>query len=358
MQSNIFIPKTIKVGFQNRDDTYTKKLAYIIYYDKNGKLRKEGSWNSWRDDEIEDLEFSNEPTTGFVLNKKVGDYDSGWGHRHAYVRIYDSRNFEFEISVENLLYILENTNSIKGKGLEGEFVYGWYGKDLVLIPTSSPDYIELTKLNDLRHEKKTFNGKDLIQGGTYKSDSNEELIYLGRFYRNNEDKKEVKSYFFYNKTAKYYKIKDFKSLTGKIIDIIDENCVEDYPDLMNELLKDSAYSNREPKYDTYVDYTLEEFMKSFDSYYINSYYINLYYVKTDTNNYIKYLIRESYSTRYYWGDYRDKTQRKYDVYTTSLPTSADKEVGTNLSLSEIYYKINPKYLVTYDSNKKIIKEWK
>lgn len=29
-------------------------------------------------------------------------------------------DFEFEITIENLLYILENANPIKGKGLEGE----------------------------------------------------------------------------------------------------------------------------------------------------------------------------------------------------------------------------------------------
>jgi hypothetical protein len=31
MKANIFIPKEIKVGFQERDSTYTKKLAYVIY---------------------------------------------------------------------------------------------------------------------------------------------------------------------------------------------------------------------------------------------------------------------------------------------------------------------------------------
>jgi hypothetical protein len=50
------------------------------------------------------------------------------------VRVYDPRNFEFEISVANLLYILEETSSLKGKGLEGEFVYAWEGKELVLLP--------------------------------------------------------------------------------------------------------------------------------------------------------------------------------------------------------------------------------
>lgn len=31
MTSNIFIPKRLKVGFNKREDTYSKKLAYVIY---------------------------------------------------------------------------------------------------------------------------------------------------------------------------------------------------------------------------------------------------------------------------------------------------------------------------------------
>lgn len=70
MKSNIFIPKKINVGYQNRSGTYTGKLAYIIYYDEKGVLRKERSWNGWRDEDIPNDEFDNEPTEGFVLNKK------------------------------------------------------------------------------------------------------------------------------------------------------------------------------------------------------------------------------------------------------------------------------------------------
>lgn len=36
----LFIPEKIKVGYQKRTDTYTNKLAYVIYYDEKNKLRK------------------------------------------------------------------------------------------------------------------------------------------------------------------------------------------------------------------------------------------------------------------------------------------------------------------------------
>lgn len=181
MKSNLFVPKVINVGYQNRSDTYTGKLAYVIYYDEKGKLRKENSWQTWRDKSIPNEEFENVPTEGFVLNKKVGDYDSDWNHRFAYCRVYDPRGFEFEISIENLLYILENVNSIKGKGLEGEFVYGWGGKDLVLMPTESSDYKEIAKYNNLVHSDSSITSKDLIVGATYLTKNNKELVYVGKF---------------------------------------------------------------------------------------------------------------------------------------------------------------------------------
>lgn len=74
MRNSIFIPKTINVGYQDRLGTYTGKLAYVIYYDEKGKLRKETSWNGWRDKNIPNNEYDNIPTEGFVLNKKAGDY--------------------------------------------------------------------------------------------------------------------------------------------------------------------------------------------------------------------------------------------------------------------------------------------
>lgn len=181
MSKDWFIPQKIKVGYQQRNDTYTGQLAYVIYYDNKGKLHKETSWENWRNKAIDPQVFDNAPTEGFVLNKKVGGYKSGWDFRQAYVRVYDPRGFEFEITVPNLLYILENTSSIKGKGLEGEFVYAWSGADLVLLPTTSPDYAELVKLNAKRFSDKKISAKDLKIGSTYQSNDNTELVYMGRF---------------------------------------------------------------------------------------------------------------------------------------------------------------------------------
>jgi hypothetical protein len=180
LNTNIFIPKKIKVGFQERSDTYTKKLAYIIYYDQANKLRKETSWQNWRSKDIEPEDYDNEPTSGFVLNKKVGGYQSYYNMRQTYTRVYDPRGFEFEITIPNLLYILENTSSIKGKGLEGEFVYGWDGKELLLIPTSAPEYQEMQNLASTLYDGEPIKAKDLVLGATYATATGGEWVYMGK----------------------------------------------------------------------------------------------------------------------------------------------------------------------------------
>ena len=64
-----FIPEKINVGFQERNDTYTNKLAYVIYFDEKNVLRKEKSWDGWRDKKIPNEIFENVPTSGFVSFK-------------------------------------------------------------------------------------------------------------------------------------------------------------------------------------------------------------------------------------------------------------------------------------------------
>lgn len=182
--SNIYVPNKINVGFQNREGTYTGKLAYVIYYDEKGKLRKEASWNSWRDQEIPNEEYENIPTEGFVLNKKVGGVEESWGYdpRRTYTRVYDPRGFEFEITIPNLLWLLENCNCIKGKGLEGEFVYGWDSKDLLLIPVDSPEYKTIKAKSEAINNKNYIKAADLILGATYQGKNEDKwYVYLGRF---------------------------------------------------------------------------------------------------------------------------------------------------------------------------------
>lgn len=175
---SLYVPKKIRVGFQNRQDTYTKKLGYVVYWDDLGVLRKESSWEKWRDSSIPPEEFDNEPTSGFVLNKDAGG-GRGWNGRNTWVRVWDPRNFEFEISVENLLYIMSWCDCSKGKGIEGELIYGWDGSNHVLLPVTSTDFKEARKFDEFKAEKISL--KDLKVGERYvMRKDNQRMTYLGR----------------------------------------------------------------------------------------------------------------------------------------------------------------------------------
>lgn len=268
MNNTIFIPKKIKVGYQKREDTYTGQLAYIIYYDEVGKLRKETSWQSWRSDKIEPNDFENAPTEGFVLNKGVGGQRESWGWnaRNEYIRVYDPRNFEFEISVSNLLYILENCSSIKGKGLEGEFVYGWEGTELILMPTCSPDYKDIADYSNTVLNNNRISAKDLVIGGTYRDRKRIDWIYMGRFDYWDYGYKSKKHYFINPKEIeeepRYYRTSDQiitpSSIPNRFIGTRSTECVENYAELMDWLERQSCYSPINPKADEYKEYTLEE----------------------------------------------------------------------------------------------------
>lgn len=304
MKNTIFIPKKLKVGYQHRKDTYTQKLAYVIYIDNKGVLRKEKSWRDWIQDEdkphtdwhtqvitiipgIPIDNFNNEPLGGFVLNRKVGGGSSGWNHRNTYCRVYDPRGFEFEITIPNLLYILENTSSIKGKGLEGKFVYGWDGADLVLIPEQAPEFAEMMEFTQNLGGAK-IKKSDLVPGQIYLNKKNEQVTYLGHFDEHSSyNKGIVKRHFFHNPGAyEYARIERFSGFTHLIKNTGETN--PDFAFIMDELQHNPCYSPYDPERYVYESVPSEEI--NFD-YYGGGYFIDkkavqlrINYFYVDDNN--------------------------------------------------------------------------
>lgn len=281
----MYIPEKIKVGFQERQGTYSGKLAYVIYYDEKNILRKAKSWEGWRDKQIEPLDLENKPTEGFVLNKKVGGYDTGWNHRQTYTRVYDPRGFEFEINIENLLFILENCTSTKGKGLEGKFVYSWTGKDLVLLPCDSPDYVEIQELTTKIKNKKTIKGKDLIPGYTYLTKTGNKLVYIDRREQYNIYKKAKKEYVFYQLGLEGgYRIPLIAYTSpGNIIECIGNEYMDKCPLMLGLVDNDDDYNKIDETKNEYKKITAEEMYNTYNYYYNDK---NFYYAKHFLKNLI------------------------------------------------------------------------
>lgn len=237
----LFIPKKLKIGFQKRNDTYTGKLAYVMYYDEKGILRKEKSWNSWIDKRIETIEIDNIPKTGFIFNKGVQRTGYHWSGGRSVVRVYDDRDFEFEISVDNLIVILMHSDISKRDIME-ECIFAWDGSELVLLPVNSEEYKESVKYTNQQLNK--ISTKDLVKGVRYQQKKNDiPLTYIGFFdwyqmeyvggyylkYQVHKGKKHV----FYDELFKTFCVKSPSLLSHAISDEI----VENYAELVDEFYK-------------------------------------------------------------------------------------------------------------------------
>lgn len=373
MKSNIFVPKRINVGFQERSSTYTGKLAYVIYYDEKGTLRKEKSWNGWRNKEIPNEEFDNVPTEGFVLNKHVGGYASGWEHRNSYCRVYDPRNFEFEISIENLLYILECCDSIKGKGLQGEFVYAWDGVDLLLLPVESPDYKNITEFNEIIHKNECIKAKDLIVGATYLTKDNNEWVYMGKFdkydrwstFINNQGK----YFWFYNGT--YFE--KYRSIPkNKFIKCINDQCAENYAEMFDKMESDPEYSPYDKSKDEFIQMSYEEMEEKCKSNYASfPCYSSTHMLFKYKDKIEKYELRPVRNENEYQVWRLNKPDNGYyygysytpvlDIFPTEeieedgcsyawMSAKKTKQVMIPVTLREIYEVMHPVYKQTYLAN--------
>ena len=270
-------------------------ISYSKFYFNTGKSSK--------DKKVIPVEFENEPMEGFVLNKKAGGTKYGWNARQTYCRVYDPRGFEFEISIPNLLYILENTNSIKGKGLEGKFVYGWDGKDLVLIPESAPEYKEMVNFTKLQDE--TVKKSQLIIGGIYIDSSNCKVTYMGDAYqkdwRNNISS--AKKLWFATDDD-YLTTKDIKSIKRYSGENNDK-----FATLIDKLEKDSNYYKGKPEY-VKLELTEADLLKHFES------VSRQYYAYTKVDGDLKKIeIEKPY--RYYKGEYTVIIGREKEYFEKS-----------------------------------------
>jgi len=271
MKTNLYIPKKIKIGFVNRNDTFTQKLAYLIYYDEKNVLRKQTSWDNWRDHEIPAIEIDNKPLSGFVFNKGVQRFGYHSNSGRAVARVHDPRNFEFEISIENMFGIMMNNDILK-RDIQGEFVYAWSGKDLILLPTSSVEYKESQAFTEKQY--KSLTAKDLLKGRTYtRKKTPHEYVYIGYFdwYEvnghaiNTHSEHKGKKHVFY--CNNYFYTLGVATLAESLSDDISD----EYPELLEQFQKSSharplnGFIEKEITKKIYNAYTQNYYYKNYGS---------------------------------------------------------------------------------------------
>lgn len=128
----LIVPNEIRYGLQERYDTYTKKLGFMMYANKpNGGYGQQVSFDSWRDKRIEPKDISNNYQLGFVLNKgHLNKYHFG---ASAKFRVFHPEGFEFEISLENLSLVMDNSIISYGE-IQVPCCIAWDGSNVYLLP--------------------------------------------------------------------------------------------------------------------------------------------------------------------------------------------------------------------------------
>lgn len=193
--SELYIPQKLIIGFQERDDTFTGKLAFITYYKPDGEIFRLGSFNTWTNKNIKTIEIDNTPQSGFILNKGV-QRSGHWGSGRSVIRVYDSRDFEFEITVDNLIGILMHSDVSKRDIVEN-CIFAWKGQQLVLLPANSEEYQKSVQYS--KKQLENVNPEQLVPGYTYNQKKHDEpLTYIG-FFPWLEWKNETKEISYYNR---------------------------------------------------------------------------------------------------------------------------------------------------------------
>lgn len=238
MQSNLIIPKDIVVGLQGRQDSLTEKLGFVTFHD--GKiLRQEKNWNNWRDQKQNPLHLKNEPTSGFIISKGVQRYGY-YGSGRSVVRVYDPRGFEFEISLDNLVFVLMHSN-VSMQDIQEKCIYAWQGKNLVLLPVNSQEYQESIKYTDKQAVK--FSVKDLVLGHTYSLKKSEDLyVYIGMQDYYGYDSCQIskkREHIFYNLTTKKFEPLKMNVIANTYSDIV-EHSIEGLVGLYRNTKESSA----------------------------------------------------------------------------------------------------------------------
>lgn len=235
--------KWVDAVVHNLEDAYTvigPTSEYYFYMHKQST-----------DPAIAPIEFDNTPIEGFVLNRKAGGTKYGWNARQTYCRIYDPRGFEFEVNIQNLLYILENANSIKGKGLEGKFVYGWDGKDLVLVPEDSPEFQEMKEFSIMQNQN--VKKSELVPGRIYIDSYTRRCTYLGDGFKKEYQKFSAQKMPWFYVESNKSKLAAFETKDIKSIKKYTGETNPDFANLIDQLEANENYFKSKPEFELIPD---------------------------------------------------------------------------------------------------------
>ncbi|NIU02294.1 MAG: hypothetical protein GWN01_15740, partial [Nitrosopumilaceae archaeon] len=182
---------TLQIAVRTDDfqlDTVKYPLGFMSYWDGKAASRKlRDTISDWargysRDRAIHPIihEIDNKPLSGF----RVVDFSSRWSTSNKWIRVQDPRGFTLEISVNNLIRLIQDGTITSGV-IQSDCIWLRDSRgNNVLAGIDSEDYKAFEKQEVMREAAKNFTMRDIQVGDeiTYTHYGNVyKTFYLGKF---------------------------------------------------------------------------------------------------------------------------------------------------------------------------------
>lgn len=305
--------------------------------------------------------FENEPTEGFYITSWGGGPKNSKSSRHpreVFCEMLDSRRgYKFQITMDNLLYILEYCDILAGGALQGSFVYAWEAESVRLIPTKGANYLEIVEYSKTLWGGDFISKENFVPGTVYIYKDKTLRVYLG-MYRNLKGK--VTHHFMPYEAVKSFgseKPEDLRqtysqitpaSLSKCCIGVADEQLtLEEFQRYISAYEAGGYAYPEDATAEVLVPFTFEQFEKLFLE---NAKHDNLYFYTSPSNaEYVGVCRRrgnwviDSYSLRI--GQDREGNEIEYYALSSN--------VAKLFGIKEIFDQIHPYYCKCYLTNGKL-----
>ncbi len=262
--SEFYVPEKLKIGFQKTELQYIETLGFINYYKPNGELRFKSNFENWIDSNIPTIDCDNVPIEGFVLDREdpKNKYRS-FNNTPDYIRVYDPREWEFNITTQNLMYILDYCEIQKGKLLTGKFVYAWIGdkgNNVQLLPIKSPDYKQALSNNKFWMNQKVFEEKDFVLKNIYRHKKYGRCVYIGKYTKMEYSHRDnLTNEFIYKNKGKFHY---FVSLSNddklRHVHSVSKKSLTQFIGVESQPCSDFIYDMCEKYYEFETDYSMDK----------------------------------------------------------------------------------------------------
>jgi hypothetical protein len=169
----------IYVSFQKRNTESGSPLGALAPWGEDSVSRKKmAQIDAWGDPKFNAVKLENIPVSGF----RVSDFarHNGWNGDNTVIQIEDPRGFELQISVDNMIQIM-NGNTIVDGEIKIPCVWGRDGSRNILLPINSEPY--KNAIDNTERLKQTFNIRGVRHGNKLELKDGRIGIYYGAYYQ-------------------------------------------------------------------------------------------------------------------------------------------------------------------------------